>query len=82
MLSGCLKCIEKTDSKNSSFEKTDSKNSSCKNKKQKNKVIPNCVVCSSKKSRFIKEQETSGLLSSLGIKTPLSRILFGSLLLL
>ena len=72
MLSGCLKCIEKTDSKNSS----------CKNKKQKNKVIPNCVVCSSKKSRFIKEQEASGLLSSLGIKTPLSRILFVSLLLL
>ena len=72
MLSGCLKCIEKTDSKNSS----------CKNKKQKNKVIPNCVVCSSKKSRFIKEQETTELLSSLGIKTPLSRILFVSLLLL
>ena len=72
MLSGCLKCIEKTDSKNSS----------CKNKKQKNKVIPNCVVCSSKKSRFIKEQETTGLLSSLGIKTPLSQILFVSLLLL
>ena len=34
----------------------------------------NCVVCSSIKSRFIKEQETIGLLSSLGIKTPLSII--------
>ena len=30
-------------------------------------------VCSSKKSRFLKEQEGKGLLSSLGIKTPLSR---------
>ena len=30
------------------------------------------AVCDSKKLRFIKEQEASGLLSSLGIKTPLS----------
>ena len=33
-----------------------------------------CEVCDSKKSRFIKEQEASGLLSSLGIKAPLSKI--------
>ena len=31
-------------------------------------------MCNSKKSKFIKEQEASGLLSSLGTKTPLSRI--------
>ena len=31
-----------------------------------------CVIV--KKSKFIKQQEASGLLSSLGIKTPLSRI--------
>ena len=30
--------------------------------------------CDSKKSKFIKEQETTGLLSSLGIKTPLNKI--------
>ena len=30
----------------------------------------NCAVCGSKKSRFIKEQEASGLLSSLGIRIP------------
>ena len=29
----------------------------------------------SEKSKFIKEQETSGLLSSLGIKAPLSKII-------
>ena len=29
-----------------------------------------CAVCDSKKSRFIKEQEASGLLSSFGIRTP------------
>ena len=31
-------------------------------------------MCDSKKSKFIKEQEASGLLSSLGIKTPLRKI--------
>ena len=30
--------------------------------------------CRIKKSRFVKEQEAKGLLSNLGIKTPLSKI--------
>ena len=34
-----------------------------------------CSVCGIKKSRFIKEQEAKDLLSNLGIKTPLSKIL-------
>ena len=33
-----------------------------------------CSICGIKKSRFIKEQEAKGLLSTLGIKTPLSKI--------
>ena len=33
-----------------------------------------CSVCVIKKSRFIKEQEANGLLSNLGIKTPLTKI--------
>ena len=33
-----------------------------------------CVVCCSKKSRYVKDWEDSRLLSSLGIKTPLSQI--------
>ena len=33
-----------------------------------------CPVCGIKKSRFVKEQEGKGLLSNLGIKTPLSKI--------
>ena len=33
-----------------------------------------CSVCRIKKSRFVKEQETKGLLSNLGIKTPLRKI--------
>ena len=44
-------------------------------------LLSKCAVCDSKKSKFIKEQEASGLLSSLGIKTPLSKIpLVGPLL--
>ena len=33
-----------------------------------------CPVCRIKKSRFVKEQEAKGLLSNLGIRTPLSKI--------
>ena len=33
-----------------------------------------CPVCGIKKSRLVKEQEARGLLSNLGIKTPLSKI--------
>ena len=44
-------------------------------------LLWNSVICDSKKSKFRKQQEASGLLSSLGIKTPLSKIsLVGPLL--
>ena len=33
-----------------------------------------CSVCGIQKSRFVKEQEAKGLLSNLGIKTPLGKI--------
>ena len=33
-------------------------------------LLSKCAICSSKKSRFIKEQEASGLLSRLGKKAP------------
>ena len=32
-----------------------------------------CSVCGTKKSRFVKKQDAKGLLSNLGIKTPLSK---------
>ena len=45
-------------------------------------VLPKCAICDSTKSRFIKKQEASETLSSLGFKTPLSKILlFGDILL-
>ena len=37
-------------------------------------LLSKCAIYGSKKSIFIKEQEASGLLSNLGIKTPLSKI--------
>ena len=40
-----------------------------------------CAICGSKKSKFIKKQETSGILSNLGVKTPLNEIpLLGDIL--
>ena len=44
-------------------------------------VLSKCAICDSKKSNLIKKQEASGYLSSLAIKTPLSKIpLVGRLL--
>ena len=37
-------------------------------------ILSKCAICGSKKSKFIKNQEAKGLLSSLGLKTPLSKI--------
>ena len=37
-------------------------------------ILSNCAMCDSKELKFIKKQEAKGLLSSLGIKTPLSKI--------
>ena len=45
-------------------------------------LLSKCAVCDTKKSNFIKQQEDSGLLSSLGIKTPFSKIPLVSPLLL
>ena len=37
-------------------------------------VLSKCAICDSKKSRFIKNQEAKGLLSNLGIRTPLIKV--------
>ena len=37
-------------------------------------LLSKCEVCDSKKSKFMEEQEASGLLSTLGIETPLSKV--------
>ena len=65
MLSYCLKEIE-------CKRNTESKN--LKVARIKNGKTMLLLPCDSKKSKFIKKQEASGLLSSLGIKKPLSKI--------
>ena len=44
-------------------------------------ILSKCAICGSKKSRFIKNQEAKGLLSNLGVRTPLSKVpLLGDIL--
>ena len=65
MLSYCLKCKKITESINPKFSKTIH---------GKTMILSKCAICDSKKSKFIKEQEAKGLLSSLGIRTTPSKI--------
>ena len=37
-------------------------------------LLSKCPKCGIKKSRFIKNQEAKGVLSNLGIRTPLSKV--------
>ena len=38
-------------------------------------MLSKCAICGSKKSRFIKNQKAKELLSNLGVRTPLSKVL-------
>ena len=40
----------------------------------KTTILSECNVCGSKKSKFIRKQEASGILSSVGSRTSLSKI--------
>ena len=46
-----------------------------RNRQNRSMIQSNCAICGRKKSRFIKEQQEMGILSNLGIKTPLSKVL-------
>ena len=61
----CLKCRKYTENINPKFSSTSN---------GKTMILSKCAICGSKKSRFIKNQEAKGLLSNLGIKTPLSKV--------
>ena len=65
MKSYCLKCRKDTENINPRVSKTSN---------DRTMVFSKCARCSSKKSRFIKNQETKGLLSNLGIRIPLSKV--------
>ena len=38
-------------------------------------ILSKCAICGNKKSRFINNQEAKGLLSNLGLRTPLNKVL-------
>ena len=65
MKSYCLKC--KVDSKNIDLRVSNTING-------RTMILSKCAICSSKKSRFIKNQKAKGLLINLGVRTPLSKI--------
>ena len=65
MKSYCLKCRKDT-------ENIDPRVSNKSNGRKT--ILSKYAICGSKKSRFIKDQETKGLLSNLGVKTPLSKV--------
>ena len=66
MKSYCLKCKENTENINPRVSNTSN---------GKTMLLSKCAKCRSRKSRFIKYQEAKGLLSSLGIRAPLSKVL-------
>ena len=71
MLTYCLRCRKDPENKNAKMVKT---------KNGRLALSSKFAVCGSKKLRFIKEQETEGLLCNLGTKATLSKIpLFGDL---
>ena len=71
MLYYCLKCKKDTENINPRVSKT----SNCKRV-----LLSKCTRCAGKKTRFFKRQEASVILSTLGLKTPLSKIpLFGDI---
>ena len=64
----CLNCRKNTESKNPKVVKT---------KNRKIILLSKCAFFDNKKSKFIKEQEANGLLSSLGIKAHLNETPLG-----
>ena len=65
MKSYFLKCRKNTENINPRVSKTSN---------GRTLVLLKCAICGSKKSRFIKNQEGKGLLSNLGVRTPLSQV--------
>ena len=65
MKSYCLKRRKNTENVNQTVSKTSN---------GKTMLSSKCAICDGKKSRFIKNQEAKGLLSTVDIRTPLSKV--------
>ena len=64
MKSFCLKCRKNTEKINPRVTNTSN---------GRTMLLSKYAICSSKKSRFIENQEAKGLLRNLGVRTPLSK---------
>ena len=65
MESYCLKCKKHTKNINPQVSSTSN---------GKLMILSKGTICNNKKSKFINKQEAKGLLSNLGVKTPLSKV--------
>ena len=65
MKSYCLKCRKNTENINPRVSKTSN---------NRTMVLSKCAICGSKNSTFVENQEAKGLLSNLGVRTPLSEV--------
>ena len=65
MLTYCVKCRKNTENLDSNIFKA---------KNNRIIMLSKCSICEIPKSRFVKEQEAKGLLSSLDLKIPLNKI--------
>ena len=65
MKSYCLKCRKNTENVNPRVSNTSN---------SRKAILWKCAICGGKKSRIIKNQKTKGLLSNLGVRTPLSKV--------
>ena len=61
----CLKCRKGTENINPKVSNTSN---------GRIMILSKCAICGSKKSRFVKDQEGKGLLISLGVRTPSSKV--------
>ena len=60
-----MKCRKNTESRNPKV---------ARRKNERIILLSKCARCNSEKSKYIKEEEASGLLNDLGQNTPLSKI--------
>ena len=61
----CLKCRKDTENINPRVSNTSN---------GKTMILSKCAICGSKKYRFIKNLEAEGLLTNLGLRTPLNKV--------
>ena len=65
MISYCLRCRKDIENINPKVSNTSN---------SRTMILLKCAICRSKQSSFIKDWEAKGLLSYLGLRTPLSKV--------